>query len=751
MKKAVRFARQVAPYVPGAYWAKRAWDQVARPTRVPVAWPRRRGAPPAVDEAALRAAYARSPASAMPDSFVLYRIIGNDLVPRHRKGQSRENLAFILEHEPAFEGCEKRFVVNRIVDPEEEATILALLHAHGASFLHLPFDPARYREAGWDIAGVPPAYAPWTQRYRALRPSDQALVRMRLYRLKNNAVMHNNGARNRALEDGRNGAKWVLPFDGNCFFNEAAWTALRDGIAARPHHPYHVVPMARVLDNRRMLEPDHAPPAEEEPQIAFRCDAALSFDPAYPYGRRPKVELLWRLGVSGPWDGWPIGPWDFSVPAHAAEAGTAVSSGWVARLYSGQRHLEAGGDAVAFVERGLVRVEAIETFLSELDDRHSPPLPEAGIFVALEAPAPAPESLRRQLLEAAEAALERGPFSVTQKTTLPPSGDPHDYWHPAPYYWPHPLRRLGFPDVRRDGVRVPGTRLYEPLSDRFDRTRLQRTFDDTFILALAWRETGEVRFAEHAAALVRSWFLDPATAMNPSLDYAQVRHGLNGNRGSSSGIIEMKDLYFFLDAVRLLERAGALGPGETRAFDAWLARYLDWLQTSPQGIGERGAVNNHGTYYDLQVAAIAAHLGDARLVRSTLRDSRSRILAQITPDGRQPEEMRRPITAHYCCFNLQGWLHLADLGAAVGEDLWSFEGPEGQSIPGAVRWLLSHMGRPWPHEQTNAFDAERFLPVYHAYLDHEGVPPCEGEVRPREEIKPLFDPHDGVRPFWQLR
>jgi|GEM_PF-7043333 len=44
-----------------------------------------------------------------------------------------------------------------------------------------------------------------------------------------------------------------------------------------------------------------------------------------------------------------------------------------------------------------------------------------------------------------------------------------------------------------------------------------------------------------------------------------------------------------------------------------------------------------------------------------LRDSRFRILAHFDPQGRQPEEMKRILTAHYCSFNLQGWIHLAQL------------------------------------------------------------------------------------------
>jgi hypothetical protein len=125
---------------------------------------------------------------------------------------------------------------------------------------------------------------------------------------------------------------------------------------------------------------------------------------------------------------------------------------------------------------------------------------------------------------------------------------------------------LGRPYVRRDGRRVPGTRLYEPLSDNYDRTRLQRLFDDSVRaragLALHGRHP-LCRARRPAGAYLVSRAHE--TAMNPHLEYAQVRWGHNGNKGSGRGIIEMKDLYYFLDGVRLLEHGAFLSNADQQA------------------------------------------------------------------------------------------------------------------------------------------------------------------------------------------
>jgi len=360
--------------------------------------------------------------------------------------------------------------------------------------------------------------------------------------------------------------------------------------------------------------------------------------------------------------------------------------------------------------------------------------------------------LRERLIADAEAALKRGPYSVIDKITLPPSGNLQDYWHPAPYWWPDPDSPDGLPFIRRDGKRVPGTRLYEPDSEKYDRTRLQRVFDDTYVLALALQATGDERYSAHGASILHRFFLDPKTRVNPHLRFGQVRMGHDANLGAPSGLIEMKDLYFYLDAVEILESQGALMGDALDAFKEWLNTYMDWLLKSPQGQAEREAVNNHGTCFDLQLGSIADFLGDSNILDETLMRARMRIGQQFDEHGRQPEELGRTSTAHYCCFNLQSWINLADLAKRVGVDLWTHEASNGASLHQAARWLLSHMGGPWPYAQLDAFDADRFLPIWFAAraAGVSGLPEMPAGISGPFDVKPLFFPHDGIRPYWNL-
>jgi hypothetical protein len=324
-----------------------------------------RGPAPQIDEEQLRSRYEKSGIAGEPDSFVLYRIVGNDLVPRHRKGQSRDNLQFILENEPELPDCEKRFLLNRIVDPKEEEAIIALLEARGLPYLRIPFSLDEYARQSWDMEGLPEPGYTFSKQYDELPEDFRLRLYKRLYRHKNNYLVNNNGARNAALEDGRRRAKWVLPWDGNCFLTAEAWEEIRSAVKARPWHPYVIVPMARVAEHSSLLGPGFRPPADQEPQILFRTDAGETFDEEYYYGRRPKVELLWRLGVPGPWDEWAIEPWDLPYPSYCEDAGAWQQAGWVARLPSGRPHLEAGLGSET--KRLDARTEAVTGFLLQKD------------------------------------------------------------------------------------------------------------------------------------------------------------------------------------------------------------------------------------------------------------------------------------------------------------------------------------------------------------------------------------------------
>ena len=90
-----------------------------------------------------------------PESIVLYRILGNDLPPRHRPGQTLSNVRFILEHEPEFNKTRKLWVLNRIVDQQAESSILQLLNHHRQEYIRIPFVEKDYLRQDFKLEDFP--------------------------------------------------------------------------------------------------------------------------------------------------------------------------------------------------------------------------------------------------------------------------------------------------------------------------------------------------------------------------------------------------------------------------------------------------------------------------------------------------------------------------------------------------------------------------------------------------------------------
>jgi hypothetical protein len=277
------------------------------------------------------------------------------------------------------------------------------------------------------------------------------------------------------------------------------------------------------------------------------------------------------------------------------------------------------------------------------------------------------------------------------------SGDKHDYVSQAPYFWPNPTNASGLPYVRKDGARNP-----ESYNEFSDAPRLGRMADDTETLALAYYFTGRENYAAHAAKLLRLWFLQPATRMNPNFNQAQAIPGVNNGRGI--GMIESRGLMNVCDAVGMLAGSTSWTQDDQAGMEKWIQAFLEWARTSRNGTNEANAKNNHGSWYDAQIAHMALFVGDTNLARHIVAAAgERRITVQIKSDGSQPLELAREDSFAYSQFNLKALFSLAVLGEWVGIDLWRYETKEGAGLRRALDFLLPYVeepDKPWPYEHA---------------------------------------------------
>ena len=256
--------------------------------------------------------------------YCLWRILGNDLPPRHNEQQTLENLRFILENEEVFPDCEKRFLLNRILSVELVEQYKELLAQYGYEFDEIPVDGDEY--------------------------SQIPLMQHRAAYLTNV-----NPARNRCLSAFDEEFDFVLPFDGACFFRRDGWDGLASVISTNFEDGYFFCPMWRLRHLEYALTCDQPPQIREtyrhmssesktqverigltEPQIVFGKTADLGFSEKLMYANADKAELLCRLGLPGVWETWePRGSRGQPLRANSVWHGKVKMGGFVCRLPSG--------------------------------------------------------------------------------------------------------------------------------------------------------------------------------------------------------------------------------------------------------------------------------------------------------------------------------------------------------------------------------------------------------------------------------
>lgn len=285
---------------------------------------------------------------------------------------------------------------------------------------------------------------------------------------------------------------------------------------------------------------------------------------------------------------------------------------------------------------------------------------------------------RPRVLKAAARYLAERPVTVTASTSPRSAGGKHDFFSEGDYWWPDPDNPDG-PYIQRDGMTNPGNFVEH-------RRAMVRLSLIVPALTAAYRLTHDRKYADHAAAHLRAWFVDDATRMNPSLLYAQAIKGRFTGRGI--GII---DTLHLVEVARAAERI-RLPQADLDGVRRWFAAYVDWMTTHPYGIAERDAKNNHGTCWVTQVAAFS-HLTGDRTRLDYCRDRFKTVLVpnQMAPDGSFPEELRRTKPYGYSIFNLDAMAIIAQTLTTKDDNLWTWQTPDGRGMGKAMAWMFPYL------------------------------------------------------------
>lgn len=345
----------------------------------------------------------------------------------------------------------------------------------------------------------------------------------------------------------------------------------------------------------------------------------------------------------------------------------------------------------------------------------------------------------KQLIKDADKALQFAPVSVMEKTSLPPSGNKHDYMSLAPYWWPDPSKPGGLPYIRKDGQTNPEVQEYK------DKEHMPKLCEVVHTLALAYYFSGNPAYAAHASKLLQVWFLDTATRMNPNLNFAQAIKGTNTGRGA--GLIDTRHFIKVIDAVGLMQDTRHWKPEQQHGMQKWFAEFLHWMQTSANGLDELDANNNHGVWYDAQRLSMALFIDSTQLAKKIVLNAMNRLDKQMDNTGRFPAEMQRTISLHYTVFVMNAFFTIAQMADEAGMDMWNYTSPSGKSLKKGFDALQPYIleEKKWDGQQIKEYNAEDGYILmkegalrYNCKKCDEGIKQTAADKAPRLRIQLLY-------------
>ena len=302
----------------------------------------------------------------------------------------------------------------------------------------------------------------------------------------------------------------------------------------------------------------------------------------------------------------------------------------------------------------------------------------------------------RRLRAEAERRLKEGPWTVTADRPQGLNLDAHEYYSEAPYWWPQSEDPKA-PYVRHDGQINPGRFLS-------NKTALNSMADAVYVLGTASYLLDDARYAQRAARIIRTWFLDPKTRMNPELENAQAIRNLNTGRGA--GILDGRVFIRAIQGMEFLALTGSWDAKEQAALKKWFQEYLHWLLTSTPAEAEQHAGNNHSSWWTAQTAAVATFVEDEAAQKQVFTFYRESIFPrQIKPDGSAPREELRTKSLSYSAFNLEAYTVTCRIAQLRGVDLWTVKTKSGATIATVIDYLQPFLTDPkkWSKEQIADF------------------------------------------------
>jgi len=286
-----------------------------------------------------------------------------------------------------------------------------------------------------------------------------------------------------------------------------------------------------------------------------------------------------------------------------------------------------------------------------------------------------------RILKAAQDYLAKSP---TPLTTLPAKRSPgtvHDFYSEADDYWRDPAKPEATYLQRKGSA--------NPAAFTAHRDALLDLSIWVPALVAAYVLTKEENYAKTAVQHLRSWFVDPATSMTPSLMYASVV--LPAKTGRFEGILQTVHLAEVAQAIPFLANAEAFTKNDADGVTKWFGAYFDWLNSSQLAGLARDQKDHHGSSWLLQMTAfmrlrlaLLPNVDDTPLGVLRHHYKSVTIRAQINADGVFPHELSTLNPYRLSLFNLDMLAGICLLLYTPFDSVWEYDLQDGPGMRAAI-------------------------------------------------------------------
>jgi hypothetical protein len=299
---------------------------------------------------------------------------------------------------------------------------------------------------------------------------------------------------------------------------------------------------------------------------------------------------------------------------------------------------------------------------------------------------------RNRIKEKAESYLNMEAIHITDVKAPLGSGGKHDYYSNGDYWWPNPNTEDGLPYIRRDGQTNPNNFNQHRLILRSLRNRV-------VALTAGFMVTNDERYSIKAITLLKEFFIDSQTKMEPHLLYGQAIPGRCTGRGV--GIIDTLHLIGIPVAIDILWNSSLMSKDIYKGLKDWFADYLDWITTHQYGKDEMRKKNNHSVCWNLQAAVFAKFTNNKSIIELCKKQYKEVLLPeQMAINGSFPKELDRTKPYGYSIFVLDNMINLCYVLSNHEDNLWYYKTNDGKSIKKGLDFLYPYLleKNNWPYK-----------------------------------------------------